>query len=164
MNQTIHRVVCPGTFDPVTLGHTDIFRRASRMFDEVIVAIGVNGSKNRLFTPDERMEMLREVTSELPNVRVRGFTGLIVDFCTEQGAQGVVKGLRDGQDLAYEQPMAQMNSRLSGLETVYLGTDPSLAFVSSSLVKEVAAMGGDVTPFLAPVVHRRLMDRLTQRG
>lgn len=159
----VHRVVCPGTFDPVTNGHLDIFTRASRLFDEVIVAIGTNASKSRLFTPDERIAMLTEVTAALPNVRVAGFTGLITDFCRQQGAQGVVKGLRDAQDFAYEQPMAQMNQHLTGMETIYLGTAPSLVFVSSSLVKEVAGLGGDVAALVPRSVHERLRRRLAEQ-
>ncbi len=163
MTRQVHRVVCPGTFDPVTNGHLDIFARASRVFDEVVVAIGTNPSKNRLFTPEERIEMLTETTAHLSNVRVAGFTGLIVDFCREVQALGVVKGLRDGGDFAYEQPMAQMNSHLTGMETVYLGTDPTLGFVSSSLVKEVASMGGDVAGLVPPVILGRLTARLAER-
>lgn len=158
----VHRVVCPGTFDPVTNGHLDIFKRASMIFDEVVVAIGVNASKNRLFTADERIAMLTEVTAALPNVRVAGFTGLITDFCRQQQAQGVVKGLRDTQDFAYEQPMAQMNRHLTGMETIYLGTDPSLTFVSSSLVKEVAGLGGDISGLVPTSVLDRLRRRLAE--
>lgn len=159
----LHRVVCPGTFDPVTNGHLDIFTRAAGLFDEVVVAIGVNASKSRLFTPEERIEMLTRVTAHLPNVRVAGFSGLITQFCQEIGAQGVVKGLRDTQDFSYEQPMAQMNNFLTGMETIYLGTDPSLVFVSSSLVKEVATHGGDVSTLVPALVHERLLQRLSQQ-
>ena len=140
----MRRAVCPGSFDPVTNGHLDIVARAARLFDEVVVAVGVNMSKNRLFTPDERIAMLDEATAAIPNVRVSGFDGLIVDFCREIDAVAIVKGLRGAVDYEYELPMAQMNSHLTDVETVFLPGAVGNAFVSSSLIKEVAALGGDV--------------------
>ncbi|HWU20509.1 MAG TPA: pantetheine-phosphate adenylyltransferase [Nocardioides sp.] len=154
------RAVCPGSFDPVTNGHVDIFRRASGLFDELIVATGTNVSKNRMFDPEDRMEMLREACADLPNVKVMGFTGLIVDFCREVGALAIVKGLRGGNDYEYELPMAQMNSHLTGVETVFVPTTASLGYVSSSLVKEVASLGGDVSELVPPAVLARLARRL----
>ncbi|GAB3864496.1 pantetheine-phosphate adenylyltransferase [Nocardioides maradonensis] len=154
------RAVCPGSFDPVTNGHVDIFRRASGLFDELIVATGTNISKSRMFDPEERMEMLREACADLPNVSVMGFTGLIVDFCREVGAQAIVKGLRGGNDYEYELPMAQMNSHLTGVETVFVPTTASLGYVSSSLVKEVASLGGDVSGLVPDAVLARLTKRL----
>ncbi len=157
------RAVCPGSFDPPTLGHVDIIRRASALFDELVVATGTNVSKSRLFDPEERLEMLREATADLPNVTVMGFTGLIVDFCREIDAQAIVKGLRGGNDYEYELPMAQMNAHLTGVETVFVPTTASLGYVSSSLVKEVASLGGDVSALVPPVVHERLVVRLGER-
>lgn len=157
------RAVCPGSFDPVTNGHVDIFRRAAGLFDELIVATGTNISKSRMFDPDVRMEMLREACADLPNVTVMGFTGLIVDFCRQVGAQAIVKGLRGGNDYEYELPMAQMNSHLTGVETVFVPTTASLGYVSSSLVKEVASLGGDVSELVPPAVHRRLTAHLAAR-
>ncbi len=157
------RAVCPGSFDPVTNGHLDIFRRAAAIFDELVIATGTNLSKSRLFDPDERMAMLGDVCAELPNVRVMGFTGLIVDFCREIDAQAIVKGLRGGNDYEYELPMAQMNAHLTGVETVFIPTNASLGYVSSSLVKEVASLGGDVSALVPPVVHDRLVARLAER-
>ena len=154
------RAVCPGSFDPVTNGHLDIIRRASALFEELVVATGTNASKSRLFDPEERLEMLREACADLPNVSVRGFTGLIVDFCREIDAQAIVKGLRGGNDYEYELPMAQMNAHLTGVETVFVPTDASLGYVSSTLVKEVATFGGDVSGLVPPAVHRRLQERL----
>lgn len=154
------KAVCPGSFDPVTLGHVDIFDRAAVLFDEVVIAIGTNPSKRRLFTPEERIEMLEEATAHLPNVSVAGFSGLLVDFCRERGITAIVKGLRNASDFDFELPMAHMNARLSGVETVFVATDPELSFVSSSLVKEVASFGGDVTPFLSGPVLKRLHARL----
>lgn len=157
------RAVCPGSFDPPTLGHVDIFRRASALFDELVVATGTNVSKSRLFDPEERLEMLREATADLPNVTVMGFTGLIVDFCREIGAQAIVKGLRGGNDYEYELPMAQMNAHLTGVETIFVPTTASLGYVSSSLVKEVASLGGDVSALVPPAVQARLTARLAER-
>ncbi len=154
------RAVCPGSFDPVTNGHLDIFRRAAAIFDELVIATGTNPSKSRLFDPEERMEMLRAVCEEMPNVRVMGFTGLIVDFCREIGAQAIVKGLRGGNDYEYELPMAQMNAHLTGVETLFVTADPQLGFVSSSLVKEVAAFGGDVSRLVPDFVLGPLAERL----
>lgn len=154
------RAVCPGSFDPVTNGHVDIFRRAAALFDELVIATGTNISKSRLFDPEERLEMLREACADLPNVTVMGFTGLIVDFCREIDAQAIVKGLRGGNDYEYELPMAQMNAHLTGVETVFVPTTASLGYVSSSLVKEVASLGGDISGLVPPAVQARLADRL----
>ncbi len=154
------RAVCPGSFDPVTNGHVDIFRRAAALFDELVIATGTNISKSRLFDPEERLEMLREACADLPNVTVMGFTGLIVDFCREIDAQAIVKGLRGGNDYEYELPMAQMNAHLTGVETVFVPTTASLGYVSSSLVKEVASLGGDISGLVPPAVQVRLTERL----
>ena len=159
----MRRAVCPGSFDPVTNGHLDIVGRAARLFDEVVIAVGVNMSKNRLFTPDERIAMLREATSGIANVRVSGFDGLIVDFCREIEAVAIVKGLRGAGDYEYELPMAQMNAHLTGVETVFIPTNASLGYVSSSLVKEVASLGGDVSALVPASVHDRLVTRLAER-
>ena len=158
------RAVCPGSFDPVTNGHLDIIRRAAAIVDELVVATGTNMSKSRLFDPDERLGMLREVCADLPNVTVQGFDGLIVDFCREIGAQAIVKGLRGGNDYEYELPMAQMNAHLTGVETVFLTTNASWGYVSSSLVKEVASLGGDVSALVPPSVHTRLVAKLAERS
>lgn len=157
------RAVCPGSFDPVTNGHVDIFRRASGLFDELVVATGTNPSKSRLFEPEERLEMLRTVCADLPNVTVMGFSGLIVDFCREIDAQAIVKGLRGGNDYEFELPMAQMNAHLTGVETVFVPTSAALGYVSSSLVKEVASLGGEVSALVPASVHERLVARLAER-
>ena len=160
----MRRAVCPGSFDPVTNGHLDIVGRAAKLFDEVVVAIGVNASKSRLFTPAERITMLEETTAAIPNVRVAGFGGLIVDFCREIGAVAIVKGLRGAGDYEYELPMAQMNSHLTDVETVFLPGAVGNAFVSSSLIKEVAALGGDVRGLVPEAVHEQLVARLAERS
>ena len=158
------RAVCPGSFDPVTHGHVDVVRRAAQLFDEVVVAVGVNASKSRLFAPEERMEMLREVLADLPGVSVDGFSGLLTEYCRERGISAIVKGLRAGGDFDYELQMAQMNAHLSGVETVFLPTRPAHGFVSSSLVKEVASLGGDVSGLVPDAVLARLTKRLAERG
>jgi pantetheine-phosphate adenylyltransferase len=158
------RAVCPGSFDPVTNGHLDILRRAAGLFDELVVATGTNPSKSRLFDPEERLQMLGEVCADLSNVTVMGFSGLIVDFCRDIGAQAIVKGLRGGNDYEYELPMAQMNAHLTGVETVFVPTNAALGYVSSSLVKEVASLGGDVSALVPGSVHARLTARIAERG
>ena len=157
----MRRAVCPGTYDPVTNGHLDIVRRAATLFDEVVVAVGTNVSKSRLFTPDERIEMMRQACADLANVSVEGFTGLVTTFCAEHDVVAIVKGLRAASDFDYELQMAQMNSSLTGVETVFLPASPERGFVSSSLVKEVAGFGGDVSPFVPAFVLDALRDRLS---
>ncbi|MFI1237234.1 pantetheine-phosphate adenylyltransferase [Nocardia sp. XZ_19_231] len=155
--------LCPGSFDPVTNGHLDVFARAAAQFDEVIVTVNVNPKKQGMFTVEERMELLRESVAHLPNVRVASWQGLTVDFAKQEGISAIVKGLRDAGDFGYELQMAQMNHKLAGVDTFFIATNPSLSFLSSSLVKEVAAYGGDVSDMLPPAVHKRLLDRLAER-
>jgi pantetheine-phosphate adenylyltransferase len=158
----MRRAVCPGSFDPVTNGHLDIIGRASRLFDEVIIGVLINQHKTGLFTIEERIGMLRAVTASYGNVRVESFRGLLVDFCRDQQAAVVVKGLRAVSDFDYELQMAQMNIGLSGLETLFMPTNPLYSFLSSSLVKEVAKWGGDVSPHVPDLVGERLVTRLHQ--
>ncbi len=139
------KVVCPGSFDPVTNGHLDIIERAARLFDEVVVAVLVNESKQGLFSIDERQDLLAEATSHLPNVSVASFKGLLVDFCTANGITAIVKGLRAVTDFDYELQMAQMNGSLTEVDTIFIPTTPEYSFLASSLVKEVAKHGGDVS-------------------
>jgi len=156
----VRRAVCPGSFDPVTNGHLDVLARASRLYDEVTVAVLVNPGKSGLFEVPERIEMLREVTAGLGNVRVDSFEGLLVDYCRERGIPVVVKGLRAVSDFDYELQMAQMNHRLTGLETFFVATNPEYSFLSSSLVKEVARWGGDVGGLVPDAVLARLRGRI----
>lgn len=158
----MRRAVCPGSFDPVTNGHLDIVGRASRLFDEVIIGVLINQSKTGLFTIAERIAMLREVTASYGNVRVDSFQGLLVDFCRDQDAAVVVKGLRAVSDFDYELQMAQMNIGLAGVETLFMPTNPLYSFLSSSLVKEVAKWGGDVSTHVPDLVSKRLVARLRQ--
>jgi len=157
----MRRAVCPGSFDPVTNGHTDIIGRASRLVDELVVGVLVNKSKAGLFTVDERMEMLREVTAEYGNVIVDSFYGLLVDYCTAHDIRTVVKGLRAVSDFDYELQMAQMNHGLAGVETLFMATNPLYSFLSSSLVKEIATFGGDVSTHVPESVRSRLAERLS---
>ena len=159
----MRRAVCPGSFDPPTFGHLDIVRRASGLFDEVVVAVGTKVSKNRLFGADERIAMMQRACADLPNVSVEAFAGLVTTFCAERGATAIVKGLRAASDFDYELQMAQMNASLADVETVFVPTSPERGFVSSSLVKEVAGFGGDVSAFVPPFVHDALQARLGTR-
>ena len=159
----MRRAACPGSFDPVTNGHIDIIARASTLFDEVVVAVGVNASKRRLFTPEERIEMLTESCERFPNVRIDSFGGLLTDFCREQDVVAIVKGLRAVSDFDYELQMAQMNSSLADIETVFVPTSPEYSFLASSLVKEVAMFGGDVSSLVPPHVLERLTARLASQ-
>jgi pantetheine-phosphate adenylyltransferase len=152
--------LCPGSFDPVTNGHLDIIERTARHFDDVIVAVSRNPQKSQsLFALDERQDMLREVTEHLPNVRIGLFTGLLVEFAKQEGAQAIVKGLRAVSDFDYELQMAQMNQRLTGIDTFFISTSPQYSFLSSSLVREVARFGGDVASMVPLIVSARLADR-----
>ncbi|MET7750924.1 pantetheine-phosphate adenylyltransferase [Micromonospora sp. NPDC005367] len=157
----MRRAVCPGSFDPVTNGHLDIIGRASRLFDEVIVGVLVNQSKSGLFTVEERIDMLREVTASYDNVRVESFRGLLVDFCRAQHASVLVKGLRAVSDFDYELQMSQMNMGLAGVETLFMPTNPLYSFLSSSLVKDVAKWGGDVSAHVPDRVRAELLARLS---
>lgn len=152
--------VCPGSFDPVTLGHVDILERAAAQFDEVVAAVLVNPAKSGMFSLEERLAMIAEATAHLPNVRAESGRGLVVDFVRERGLTAIVKGLRTGTDFEYELQMAQMNKHISGVDTFFVATTPRYSFVSSSLAKEVAALGGDVSDLLPASVNRRLADKL----
>lgn len=154
--------VCPGSFDPVTLGHLDIVRRARSLFDEVILGVAQNSGKAALLTVAERVEVARAATEGLDGVRVEVVPGLLVDFCRGVGAKAVVKGLRGGADFDAELPMALMNRHLAGVETVFVPGDPSLAHVASSLVKDVARFGGSVDDLVPPGVADVVADALAR--
>lgn len=156
----VRRAVCPGSFDPITNGHLDIIARASKLYDEVYVAVMINKAKKGLFEIDERIDLIRQVTAEFGNVTVESFHGLLVDFCKQRDIPAIVKGLRAVSDFDYELQMAQMNNGLSGVETLFVPTNPTYSFLSSSLVKEVAAWGGDVSHLVPPIVLQALDQRL----
>ena len=154
------RVVCPGSFDPITYGHLDIVERASSIFDEVVIAVMVNKTKQTLFTVEERIEMTKEVTSKFPNVKVDSWAGLLVDYCKKNDISIIVKGLRAVTDFDYELQMSQINLQLQGVETLFISTAPAHSFLSSSLVKEIASHGGDVSSYIPAVLLERLKSRL----
>ncbi|SER54339.1 Phosphopantetheine adenylyltransferase [Lentzea xinjiangensis] len=156
------RAVTPGSYDPVTNGHLDIIERAAHLFDEVVVAVLINKTKKTLFSVEERMEMLREVTEPWPNVRVDSWHGLLVDYCRENDIKAIVKGLRAVTDYDYELQMAQMNHQLTGVDTLFMPATPAYSFLASSLVKEVATYGGDVTTLLPASIEQRLQQRLAE--
>ena len=158
----MRRAVCPGSFDPITNGHLDIIDRASKLYDVVYVAVMINKSKRGLLDIDERLDLIRQVTKDYENVRVEAFHGLLVDFCKERDIPAIVKGLRAVSDFDYELQMAQMNNGLSGVETLFMPTNPTYSFLSSSLVKEVAAWGGDVSHLVPEPVMEALKRRLTR--
>ena len=157
------RAVCPGSFDPVHLGHLDIIGRSSRLYDEVVVAVLINKSKASLFSVDERVEMLTAMTAEYGNVRVDSFHGLLVHYCQAHDIPVVVKGIRAVSDFDYELKMAQMNHGLTAVDTLFMPTNPEFSFQTSSLIKEVATWGGDVSRLIPPLVLERLSARLAER-
>jgi pantetheine-phosphate adenylyltransferase len=153
----VRRAVCPGSFDPVTNGHVDVITRAAGLYDELVVAVLVNPGKAGLFTVDERMELLRDAVADLPNVTVDSFQGLLVDYCRAHDIPVIVKGLRAVSDFEYELQMAQMNRELANVETLFVPTAPQVGHLSSSLVKQIAMFGGDVSRLVPKAVHERLL-------
>ncbi len=155
--------VCPGSFDPVTLGHTDIINRASKLFDKVIVLVSVNSSKKYSFTPEERVEMIKAVTKDLDNIEVESNEGLLADYLKEKGACAIVKGLRAVSDFEYEFQMALANKKLCPeAETVFLVTSSENMYLSSSVVKEIASYGGDITGFVPEIIREKIKERLVK--
>ncbi|MFD7645361.1 pantetheine-phosphate adenylyltransferase [Kitasatospora sp. NPDC059795] len=159
----MRRAVCPGSFDPITNGHLDIIERASKLYDVVHVVVAVNRSKQGMFTAEERIGLIEETTAHLGNIQVEPHSGLLVDYCRERGIPAIIKGLRAVSDFDYELQMAQMNHGLTGVETLFVPTSPTYSFLSSSLVKEVATLGGDVSHLLPALVHARLVERIAER-
>lgn len=158
MNQT---VICPGSFDPVTRGHLDIITRASKMFGKVVVAVLVNSSKTPTFSTEERIALLQAATAELPNVDIVSFEGLLAEYCKSCGINTIVKGLRAVSDFEYEFQMALANKKLNpGLETIFLTADADSTFLSSSMVREIGSMGGDISNFVPACVHDIIVAKL----
>lgn len=156
--------VCPGSFDPMTLGHLDVVRRGTELFEEVVVGVATNATKQTLFTADERVDLAREALASLPAVRVALVPGLLVDFCRDVGATVLLKGLRGGADYDAELPMALMNRHLTGLETIFLPADRSVAHVASSIVKDVARHGGRIDDLVPAGVADAVRARLAELG
>lgn len=156
------RAACPGSFDPITNGHLDVFERISGIFDEVTVLVTHNPNKKTMFTLEERMDLIAQTTGHLPNVRVDSISGLLVDYCTRHGIDAVCKGLRVATDFDYEIQMAQMNRKIAGVETLFLTTNPAHSYISSSLVKEVARYGGEVQDLIPAAAYDALIGRLAE--
>ena len=155
--------ICPGSFDPVTLGHIDIIKRASKLFDRVIVAVLVNVEKQPWFTIDERMDLLRKATKGIDNIEIAGFDGLLVEFAAQNNASAIVKGLRAVSDFEYQ--MALTNRKLApDVETMFLTTSTEHMYLSSSIVKQVGLWGGDISPFVPDCVHDEILMRIRQRS
>lgn len=155
----MRRAICPGSFDPVTHGHLDIIRRGTALVDELVVGVGVNGGKHAMFSAAERVAMLSDAVADLPGVTVAEIDGLLVEFCRCREIGTIIKGVRSGTDLDYEMQMAQMNRQLTGIETVFLPTAAEWAFVSSTLIREISSLGGDISQFVPDVVMRALAQR-----
>lgn len=156
------KVVCPGSFDPITLGHLDVVSRAADLFGEVVVAIGRNSTKSHLFSLEERLDLARRALAEVPGATVAPIDGLLVDFCRTIGASAIVKGLRFASDFDYELQMAHMNEHVGGVETVFLPASPEFGTVSSSMMREMAKFGGDVSKFLPPMVNEAMVARMAE--
>jgi pantetheine-phosphate adenylyltransferase len=154
--------VYPGTFDPLTRGHEDLIQRAGRLFDRVIVAVAESRNKRPFFNMDERVDMTRAVLADMPHVRVEGFSGLLIDFVAAQGAIAVLRGLRAASDFEYEFQLAGMNRNLKpDIETLFLTPSEQYMFISASMIREIAQLGGDVAPFVHPLVARRLREKIS---
>ncbi|MEY3407547.1 MAG: hypothetical protein RL038_608 [Actinomycetota bacterium] len=160
----MRKAVCPGSFDPVTNGHLDVFGRAADMFDEVTIAVLANSGKNPLFSVAERIALLETAVAPWPNLKVGTFNGLLVDFCKANGINVIVKGLRAVTDFDYELQMAQMNYRLAQIETAFVATNPEFGYLSSSLIKEISRHGGDITGLVPENVQAALVERYAQGG
>ncbi len=155
--------VYPGTFDPITRGHEDLVRRAVRLFDHVVVAVAESRNKGAFFSMEERVQMTREVLADVPHVRVEGFSSLLIDFVAEQGAIAVLRGLRAASDFEYEFQLAGMNRNLKpDIETVFLTPSDQYMFISASMIREIAQLGGDVSPFVHPLVAKRLSEKISK--
>jgi pantetheine-phosphate adenylyltransferase, bacterial len=156
------KAIYPGTFDPITRGHEDLIRRASRLFDEIVVAIAENRNKTPFFTLDERVEIAREVLADIPGVRVEGFSSLLIDFAARHEAHIVLRGLRAVSDFEYEFQLAGMNRNLKpDIETIFMTPSDQYMFISSSMVREIARLGGDVSAFVHPLVMQRLNAKIS---
>lgn len=153
------RAVCPGSFDPITYGHLDIIKRASAHFDEVVVAVFINSTKQSLFTVEERIEMIKETTKDLPNIKVDSWSGLTVEYCKQNKIDVITKGLRAVSDFDYELQQAQVNLQ-AGVDTMFMATDPSHSFLSSSLVKELAKYKGDISSMVPPFVQAAIAKKV----
>ena len=162
MEHRFVRAIFPGSFDPVTNGHLDVVKRAMRLFDELIIAVGRSPIKNQLFTPEERVAMIAELIADLPGVRVESFEGLTVEYAARRKADVILRGLRSLTDVQYEFQLAMTNRAVAGIETVFIMTSEQYGFTSSTLIREIASLGGDLSNLIPPSVHKRLVDRFSK--
>jgi pantetheine-phosphate adenylyltransferase len=158
------RAIFPGSFDPITNGHLDVVRRGMRLFDELIIAVGRSPIKNQLFTPAERVEMIDELVADLPGVSVESFEGLTVEYASAKQAHVILRGLRSLTDVQYEFQLAMTNRAVAGIETVFIMTSEQYGFTSSTLIREIASLGGDLSNLIPENVHRRLAARFSRLG
>ncbi len=164
MESRFIRAIFPGTFDPITNGHLDVVRRGTKLFDELIIAVGCSPLKEQLFTPDERVKMIKELVAEMPNVAVESFEGLTVDFAVKRKADVILRGLRNLTDVQYEFQLAMTNRAVAGIETVFIMTSEQYGFVSSTLIREVAGLGGNVSSLIPRPVYEYLKKRLAGKS
>lgn len=160
MSRKFIRAIFPGSFDPITNGHLDVVKRSRKLFDELIIAVGRSPIKNPLFTPEERAEMITELVADMPDVLVESFDGLMVKYAAKRGADVILRGLRSLTDVHYEFKLAMTNRSVAGIETVFVMTGAQYGFTSSTLIREVAALGGDVSTLVPKNVYERLQKRL----
>jgi len=156
------RAIFPGSFDPITNGHMDVIRRSVKLFDELIIAVGRSPIKNQLFTPEERVEMIAELITDLPGVSVESFEGLTVEYAAQRKADVILRGLRSLTDVQYEFQLAMTNRAVAGIETVFIMTSEQYGFTSSTLIREIASLGGDLSNLIPPNVHKRLEGRFNR--
>lgn len=160
MSNKFVRAIFPGSFDPITNGHLDVIQRGIKLFDELIVAVGRSPIKNPLFTPDERVEMIRELVADMPGVTVESFDGLTVEYAAKKGADAILRGLRSLTDVQYEFKLAMTNRAVAGIETVFVMTSEEYGFTSSTLIREIASLGGNISNLVPENVYKRLQKRL----
>ena len=158
------RAIFPGSFDPITNGHLDVINRGIKLFDELIIAVGRSPVKNQLFTPEERVEMIAELIADMPGVSVESFDGLTVEYAAKKKADVILRGLRSLTDVQYEFQLAMTNRAVAGIETVFVMTSEQYGFTSSTLIRQVASLGGNLTKLIPKNVHNRLQQRLKKRG
>lgn len=157
------RAIFPGSFDPITNGHLDVINRGMKLFDELIIAVGRSPVKNQLFTPEERVEMIAELITDMPSVSVESFEGLTVEYAAKKKADVILRGLRSLTDVQYEFQLAMTNRAVAGIETIFIMTSEQYGFTSSTLIREVASLGGNLSNLVPPKVYDRMQQRLKKR-
>ncbi|HEW78847.1 MAG TPA: pantetheine-phosphate adenylyltransferase [Phycisphaerales bacterium] len=160
MKRKFVRAIFPGTFDPITNGHMDVISRGIKLFDELIIAVGRSPVKNPLFTPEERVEMIAELVADMPDVSVEDFDGLTVEYAAQKDADVILRGLRSLTDVQYEFQLAMTNRAVAGIETVFVMTSEQYGFTSSTLIRQVASLGGDISNLIPKTIYNRLQQRL----